>query len=101
MYGAVAWCKTAPNQTSRLMARGANMNDNPKAASTQESIAFHFDFADAAEHERPLMEGLRRTQSALAKAKDDIRPYAHFPWKMCETTTFFHRKMWEYQPKLR
>lgn len=23
------------------------MNDNPKAASTQESIAFHFDFADA------------------------------------------------------
>ncbi len=97
------------------MAKGANMNDNPKAASTQESIAFHFDFADAtdpAEHERPLMEGPCRTQSALAKAKDDIRPYAHFPWKMCETatffhrkmcetTTFFHRKMWEHQPKLR
>lgn len=76
MYGAVAWCKTAPNQTSRLMARGG-------------------------EHERPLMEELCRTQSALVKAKDDIRPYAHFPWKMCETTTFFHRKMWEYQPKLR
>lgn len=69
MYGAVAWCKTAPNQTSRLMAKGANINDNPKAASTQESIAFHFDFADAtdpAEHERLLMEKLCRTQSALA-----------------------------------
>ncbi len=69
MYGAVAWCKTAPNQTSRLMAKGANINDNPKAASTQESIAFHFDFADAtdpAEHERLLMEELCRTQSALA-----------------------------------
>lgn len=46
------------------------MNDNPKAASTQESIAFHFDFADAtdpAEHERLLMEELCRTQSALAE----------------------------------
>lgn len=46
------------------------MNDNPKAASTQESIAFHFDFADAtdpAEHERLLMEKLCRTQSALAE----------------------------------
>lgn len=69
MYGAVAWCKTAPNQTSRLMAKGANINDNPKAASTQESIAFHFDFADVtdpAERERLLMEELCRTQSALA-----------------------------------
>lgn len=46
------------------------MNDNPKAASTQESIAFHFDFADAtdpAEREQPLMKKLRRTQSALAE----------------------------------
>ena len=46
------------------------MNDNPKAASTRESIAFHFDFADAtdpAERERPLMEELCRTQSALAE----------------------------------
>lgn len=46
------------------------MNDNPKAASTQESIAFHFDFADVtdpAEHERLLMEELCRTQSALAE----------------------------------
>lgn len=46
------------------------MNDNPKAASTQESIAFHFGFADAtdpAEHERLLMEELCRTQSAPAE----------------------------------
>ena len=74
--GAVAWCKTASNQTSRLMAKGANMNGNPKAASTQESIAFHFDFADAtdpAERERLLMEELCRTQSALAEADIEIR----------------------------
>lgn len=46
------------------------MNDNPKAASTQESIAFHFDFADAtdpAEREQLPMEELCRTQSALAE----------------------------------
>lgn len=55
--------------------KGANMNDNPKAASAQESIASHFDFADVtdpAERERLLMEELRRTQNALAKAKDEI-----------------------------
>ena len=52
------------------------MNGNPKAASTQESIAFHFDFADAtdpAERERLLMEELRRTQSALAEADIEIK----------------------------
>jgi hypothetical protein len=57
------------------MAKGANMSDNPKAASTQESIAFHFDCAgatDPTEREQLLMEKLRRTQSALAKAKDEI-----------------------------
>ena len=46
------------------------MNDNPKAASTRESIAFHFDFADAtdpSEREQLLMEELCRTQSALAE----------------------------------
>ena len=51
------------------------MNDNPKAASTQESIASHFDLADVtdpAEREQLLMEELRRTQNALAKAKDEI-----------------------------
>lgn len=55
--------------------KGANMNDNPKAASTQESIASHFDLADIAdpaEREQLLMEELRRTQNALAKAKDEI-----------------------------
>lgn len=55
--------------------KGANMNDNPKAASTQESIASHLNFADItdpAERERLLMEELRRTQSALAKAKDEV-----------------------------
>ena len=55
--------------------KGANMNDNPKAASTQESIASHFDLADVtdpAEREQLLMEELRRTQNALAKAKDEI-----------------------------
>ena len=57
------------------MMKGANMNDNPKAASTQESIASHFDLADVtdpAEREQLLMEELRRTQNALAKAKDEI-----------------------------
>ena len=52
------------------------MSGNPKAASTQGSIASHFDFADVTdpvERERLLVEELRRTQSALAKAKDDIR----------------------------
>lgn len=52
------------------------MNGNPKAASTQESIAFHFDFADAtdpAERERLLMGELRRTQSALAEADIEIK----------------------------
>lgn len=52
------------------------MNDNPKAASTQESIAFHFDFADAtdpAKRERPLMEEPCRTQSALAEADIEIK----------------------------
>lgn len=52
------------------------MNDNPKAASTQESIASHFDFADAtdpAERERLLMEELRRAQSALAEADIEIK----------------------------
>ena len=52
------------------------MSDNPKAASTQDSIASHFDFADVAdpaERERLLMEELRRTQGELAKAKDEIR----------------------------
>lgn len=51
------------------------MSDNPKAASTQGSIASHFDFADVtdpAERERLLMEELRRTQGELAKAKDEI-----------------------------
>lgn len=51
------------------------MNDNPKAASTQEGIASHLNFADVtdpAERERLLMEELRRTQSALTKAKDEI-----------------------------
>lgn len=51
------------------------MNDNPKAASTQESIASHFDLADIAdpaEREQLLMEELRRTQNALSKAKDEI-----------------------------
>ena len=55
--------------------KGANMNDNPKAASTQESIASHFDLADIAdpaEREQLLMEELRRTQNALSKAKDEI-----------------------------
>ena len=57
------------------MMKGANMSDNPKAASTQGSIASHFDFADVtdpAERERLLMEELRRTQGELAKAKDEI-----------------------------
>ena len=52
------------------------MSGNPKAASTQGSIASQFDFADVTdpvERERLLVEELRRTQSALAKAKDDIR----------------------------
>lgn len=51
------------------------MNDNPKAASTQESIASHLNFADItdpAEREQLLMEELRRTQNALSKAKDEI-----------------------------
>ena len=51
------------------------MNDDPKAASTQENIASHFDLADItdpAEREQLLMEELRRTQNALAKAKDEI-----------------------------
>ena len=51
------------------------MNDNPKAASTQESIASHFDLADIAdpaERVQLLMEELRRTQNALSKAKDEI-----------------------------
>lgn len=55
--------------------KGANMNDNPKAASAQESIASHFDLADVtdpAEREQLLMKELRRTQNALAKAKDEI-----------------------------
>ena len=55
--------------------KGANMNDNPKAASTQESIASHLNFADItdpAEREQLLMEELRRTQNALSKAKDEI-----------------------------
>lgn len=55
--------------------KGANMNDNPKAASAQESIASHFDLADItdpAEREQLLMEELRRTQNALSKAKDEI-----------------------------
>ena len=46
------------------MMKGANMSDNPKAASAQGSIASHFDFADVtdpAERERLLMEELRRT----------------------------------------
>ena len=58
------------------MMKGANMSDNPKAASAQGSIASHFDFADVtdpAERERLLMEELRRTQGELAKAKDEIR----------------------------
>ena len=41
--------------------KGANMNDNPKAASTQESIASHLNFADItdpAEREQLLMEEL-------------------------------------------
>lgn len=57
------------------MMKGANMNDDPKAASTQENIASHFDLADItdpAEREQLLMEELRRTQNALAKAKDEI-----------------------------
>lgn len=57
------------------MMKGANMSDNPKAASTQGSIASHFDLADVtdpAEREQLLMEELRRTQNALAKAKDEI-----------------------------
>ena len=57
------------------MMKGANMNDDPKAASTQESIASHLNFADItdpAEREQLLMEELRRTQNALAKAKDEI-----------------------------
>ena len=57
------------------MMKGASMNGNPKAASTQESVASHFDLADIAdpaERERLLMEELRRTQNALAKAKDEI-----------------------------
>lgn len=52
------------------------MNDNPKAASTQESIASHFDFADAtdpAKRERLLMEKPCRTQSALAEADIEIK----------------------------
>ena len=52
------------------------MNGNPKAASPQESIASHFDFADAtdpAERERLLMEELRRTQSALVEADIEIK----------------------------
>ena len=51
------------------------MDDNPKAASTQESIASHLNFADItdpAEREQLLMEELRRTQNALSKAKDEI-----------------------------
>lgn len=51
------------------------MNDNPKAASTQESIASHLNFADItdpAEREQLLMEELRRMQNALSKAKDEI-----------------------------
>ena len=51
------------------------MNDDPKAASTQENIASHFDLADItdpAEREQLLMEELRRTQNALAKAKDEV-----------------------------
>ena len=55
--------------------KGANMNDDPKAASTQENIASHFDLADItdpAEREQLLMEELRRTQNALAKAKDEV-----------------------------
>lgn len=55
--------------------KGANMNDNPKAASTQESIASHLNFADItdpAEREQLLMEELRRTQNALSKAKDEV-----------------------------
>lgn len=51
------------------------MNGNPKAASTQESVASHFDLADItdpAEREQLLMKELRRTQNALAKAKDEI-----------------------------
>ena len=51
------------------------MNDNPKAASTQEGIASHFncaDITDPAEREQLLMEELRRTQNALSKAKDEI-----------------------------
>lgn len=55
--------------------KGANMNDNPKAASTQESIASHLNFADItdpAEREQLLMEELRRMQNALSKAKDEI-----------------------------
>ncbi len=58
------------------MMKGANMSDNPKAASTQGSFPSHFDFADVAnpaERERLLVEELRRTQGELAKAKDDIR----------------------------
>ena len=57
------------------MMKGANMNDDPKAASTQENIASHFDLADItdpAEREQLLMEELRRTQNALAKAKDEV-----------------------------
>ena len=57
------------------MMKGANMNDDPKAASTQENIASHFDLADItdpAEREQLLMKELRRTQNALAKAKDEV-----------------------------
>ena len=57
------------------MMKGASMNGNPKAASTQESVASHFDLADItdpAEREQLLMKELRRTQNALAKAKDEI-----------------------------
>ena len=52
------------------------MNDNPKAASMQESIASHFDFvhaADPAKRERLPMEEPCRTQSALAEADIEIK----------------------------
>lgn len=85
------------------MMKGANMNDNPKAASTQESIASHFDFADVtdpAEREQLLMEELRRTQNALAKAKDEInriqRALAEraFNQEAADARDFLHAACW-------
>lgn len=51
------------------------MQTRPNINSRQGNASSLFDFADATDpagRERLLMEELRRTQSALAKAKDEI-----------------------------